>query len=122
MLAALLAAAPACSPQGSPGARPSETPTGSVQAEAWKAIRDGALLVDVRTRPEFDRGHLEGALLVPHDEIVSRAAELGDDRDRTIVLYCRTGNRSARAKRALEDLGYTHVINAGGYENMIRAR
>ncbi|HET7904368.1 MAG TPA: rhodanese-like domain-containing protein, partial [Candidatus Eisenbacteria bacterium] len=49
-------------------------------------------------------------------------SELGDDKSRAIVLYCRTGNRSGQAKRALEELGYTNVMNAGGYESMRRVQ
>jgi phage shock protein E len=71
---------------------------------------------------EFDQGHLEGALLIPHDRIASRASELGDDKQRTIVLYCRSGNRSAQAKEALEKIGYTNVMNAGGYESLKQAQ
>lgn len=91
-------------------------------AEAWTAIRSGALLVDVRTQAEYDQGHLEGALLIPHDQIASRAAELGDDKSRAVVLYCRTGNRSSQAKKALEGLGFTNVLNAGGYESLRQAQ
>lgn len=91
-------------------------------ADAWTAIRSGALLVDVRAQAEFDQGHLEGALLIPHDQIAARASELGDDRSRAIVLYCRTGNRSAQAKKALEGLGFTNVMNAGGYDTLKQAR
>ena len=94
----------------------------SIQEKAWTEIRGGALLVDVRTQQEFDQGHLEGALLIPHTEIASRASELGSDKDRAIVLYCRSGSRSSQAKQALEKLGYTNVMNAGGYESMKRAQ
>jgi rhodanese-related sulfurtransferase/uncharacterized damage-inducible protein DinB len=95
-----------------------ETRTGLAPEEAWKAIRAGALLVDVRSPAEYAQGHLEGAMLLPHDQIASRASELGSDKDRQIVLYCRTGNRSKQAKESLEKLGYTHVMNAGAYESL----
>jgi len=118
MLVLALVAAPACSNNASEG-----EPTATDAAhEAWEAIRGGAVLVDVRTRDEFDQGHLEGAKLIPYDEIASRTTELGDDKAATIVLYCRTGNRSGKAKGTLESLGYTHVINAGGYEHLMRAQ
>lgn len=90
-------------------------------AEAWAAIRSGALLVDVRTPAEYEQGHLEGALLIPHDQVAARASELGEDKERAIVLYCRTGNRSSQAKKALEGLGFTNVMNAGGYEGLKQA-
>ena len=91
-------------------------------ADAWAAIRAGALLVDVRTPAEYAQGHLENALLIPHDQIAARAAELGDDKARPIVLYCRSGNRSSQAKKALEGLGFTDVRNAGGYEGLKQAQ
>ena len=117
LLAALILI-PACSRQSGDSGTAANKAT--VQEEAWTAIRGGALLVDVRSQQEFDQGHLEGAVLIPHDEIASRASELGADKSRPIVLYCRTGNRSGQAKRALEELGYTHVMNAGGYESLKR--
>lgn len=116
MLLLVLISIPACSK--SPGDRGAAAKAPSVQAEAWAAIRGGALLVDVRSQQEFDQGHLEGATLIPHDQIAARASELGVDKTRPIVLYCRTGNRSGQAKRALEELGYTNVRNAGGYESL----
>lgn len=96
-------------------------PAPTATADAWAAIRSGALLVDVRTQAEFAQGHLEGALLIPHDQIASRAGELGEDKSRAVVLYCRTGNRSSQAKKALESLGFTNVMNAGGYERLKEA-
>ena len=120
MILLILVSIPACS--GQSGGGTSATRTVSIQKEAWTAIRGGALLVDVRSREEFDQGHLEGAALIPHDEIASRASELGDDKSRVIVLYCRSGNRSSQAKLALEKLGYNNVMNAGGYESLKRAQ
>ena len=108
---------PACSRQSGDNGT-AATKASSIQEEAWTAIRGGSLLVDVRSQQEYDQGHLEGALLIPHDEIASRASELGSDKSRPIVLYCRSGNRSSQAKRTLEELGYTHVMNAGGYESL----
>ena len=100
----------------------STTKTYAAPTDAWAAIRSGALLVDVRTQAEYEQGHLEGALLIPHDQIPSRVTELGEDKSRAIVLYCRSGNRSSQAKQALEELGYTNVMNAGGYERLKQAQ
>jgi len=74
------------------------------------------------TQPEFNEGHLPGALLIPYDEITSRVSKLHADKSRPIVLYCRTGRRSGIAKQSLEQLGFTQVLNAGGYEALNRAR
>ena len=89
---------------------------------AWREIDDGALLVDVRTPAEFAAGHLDGALNIPLDQIVDRKAELGSDLDRSIVLYCRTGHRSGLAEKALEGVGFTHLLNGGGYKDLVKVR
>lgn len=102
-------------PTGAPGAS-------SREMEAWRAVAKGALLVDVRTPGEFQQGHLEGALNIPHDQILNHVEELGGDKDRSIVLYCRTGNRSGQAEKALKDNGFTHVLNGGGYRDLLKAR
>lgn len=97
------------------GAQPSLAQ--QIDAAAGQALVDrGALLVDVRTPEEFAAGHVEGAINVPHLDVESRLAEFGEDKDREIVLYCRSGNRSGLAQASLEKLGYSRVFNAGGYE------
>lgn len=88
------------------------------QQSAWKEIRSGAKLIDVRTPEEFASGHLQGAVNIPYDQISSRLAEVGGDKGQPVVVYCRSGKRSAKAKDTLEGLGYSHVINGGGYEAM----
>ena len=74
--------------------------------------------IDVRTLEEFDSGHLEQAFHIPHGEIAERISELTSDKDAVIHLYCKSGGRAGRAKSALEDLGFTHVLNDGGYEDL----
>lgn len=81
-------------------------------AQAHSLVERGALLVDVRSPAEFAAGHLPGALNIPVHEIEGREAELAP-RDRPLVLYCRSGNRSARAAAALEKAGHTSVHNLG---------
>lgn len=80
--------------------------------QAHRMVAEGALLVDVRSPAEFAAGHLPGALNIPVHEIEAREAELAP-RDRPLVLYCRSGNRSARAAAALQDSGHTSVHNLG---------
>jgi phage shock protein E len=71
---------------------------------------DNAYLLDTRTQAEWENdGHIENATLIPHDEIDLRASELPEDKDTTILLYCRSGNRSQTAAQTLLDLGYTDV-------------
>jgi phage shock protein E len=98
------------------------TPDESIESLAWKRIRAGAMLLDVRTPGEYSQGHLQGSVNIPYDQLAARVNEIDQDKDRDIVLYCRSGSRSSLAKRTLESLGYTNVLNAGGYEPMLQAK
>jgi phage shock protein E len=81
-------------------------------ADARALVKDGAQLVDVRTEAEFAQGHLPGALNIPVQVLDRRMRELGA-KDKPLVLYCRSGARSGRAKRMLEQAGYTKVYDIG---------
>ncbi len=94
----------------------------TIEQQAWKKIRNGALLVDVRTRKEYEAGHIDGALLIPYDQIERRIAEFGDDKHRAIVVYCRSGRRAGVAEQTLRKFGFTNVLNAGGYEALKAAK
>lgn len=76
---------------------------------------DRFFLVDVRTAAEYQEGHIPGSININHTDILLTPPTT--DKDATIVLYCRTGNRSAQSLRALERAGYTKVINFGGIGN-----
>jgi len=78
---------------------------------ARQLVDDGALLLDVRTPQEFGETHLPGALNIPLQELETRYAEL--PRDRTLVLYCRSGNRSSMARRFLQTQGFDEVHDLG---------
>jgi phage shock protein E len=104
----ILLAAPSCEGSSDPG-----TP-----ALARRLVREqGALLLDVRSPDEFESGHIEGAKLLPHDQVAAHIEEiagwLDGDRSKPIVVYCRSGNRSGKAKRTLEQAGFTQVIDLG---------
>jgi molybdopterin/thiamine biosynthesis adenylyltransferase/rhodanese-related sulfurtransferase len=79
---------------------------------------DGALLVDVREPHEWDEAHVAGARLVPLATVAERIEELAPDRSQRVLLFCRVGNRSARAADSLRsELGYENVASvAGGIE------
>jgi rhodanese-related sulfurtransferase len=81
-------------------------------AQARQLVGDGALLIDVRTTEEYAAGHIAGALNFPVAELTERTAELAK-KDKPIVLYCRSGARSARGKTRLERAGFTAVHNLG---------
>ena len=76
--------------------------------------QESFVLLDVRTQEEFDAGHIAGAILLPYDEINLKAATVLPEKEKEIVLYCRSGRRSAIAKKALVELGYKDVEDFGG--------
>ncbi len=77
----------------------------------------GALIVDVRTPKEFKADHYPGAVNIPLNRIEKRVSEFGEQ-DRPIVVYCRSGNRSERAKSLLTGIGFSAVFNGGGLESL----
>jgi sulfur-carrier protein adenylyltransferase/sulfurtransferase len=82
---------------------------------ARRLLDDDAVLVDVRRPDEWDLSHIPGALHLPQQELLDRAAEIGPA-DRPVVVYCRVGNRSLFAAAALRKAGYDAVSLAGGIE------
>lgn len=99
----------------------------SVKAEAapaavWQILERGALVIDVRTAAEFATGHLDGAINIAYEQTDSLAKAIGEDKTKSVVLYCRTGRRSGIATQALFQLGYTNVVNGGGYTALRNAR
>jgi phage shock protein E len=77
--------------------------------------KSGALIVDVRTPEEFAKGHFKTAINIPHTLITSSLQKVGSNKQKTIVLYCKSGRRAEVAKQELMSLGYQNVINAGGF-------
>lgn len=82
-------------------------------AEARRWVERGATLLDVRSREEFGDAHLHGAVCVPVDELQARSHELPRGR---VVVYCRSGSRSAYAARILDARGY-EVLDLGAMSN-----
>jgi len=89
---------------------------------AWRLIDDGALLIDVRSRQEFESGHLDNAINIEHEKVDKIAETIGEDKEREVVVYCRSGRRSGEAKKALEEYGYKNVHNGMGYEGLKKVR
>ena len=87
----------------------------AIAENAWPMIQSGALLVDVRSEKEFTEGHMDGAVNIEWDKTDELIAAIGEDRQREVVFYCRSGNRAGKAKAVLEDKGYSHVFNATGF-------
>lgn len=76
--------------------------------------------IDVRSAEEFNAGHLQDAVNIPHDKIIEGVKALGSDKDAPINLYCRSGRRAEAALTELKNAGYTNVINHGGYEDLVK--
>ena len=72
------------------------------------------VVVDVRTREEYDGGHIENAVLVPNESIGSETPEALPDKEATLLVYCRSGRRSKDAAQKLLALGYQSVYDFGG--------
>ena len=72
------------------------------------------VLLDVRSREEFLERHIDGAILIPVNELEKRSSAELPDKNAIILVYCRSGGRSANASRALVGQGYTQVYDFGG--------
>jgi len=72
------------------------------------------ILLDVRSESEFNEQRIDGAIVLPVDEIINRAAAVLPDKDTAILVYCRSGSRSATASNELVGMGYTNVYDIGG--------
>lgn len=86
---------------------------------AAAAIENGALVLDVRSAEEVaDSDLLAGARHAPHTDTEAMLDAVGSGTERTVVVYCRTGVRSALAIDTLRAAGYRILINAGGYRDL----
>jgi phage shock protein E len=94
-----------------PRSTASEPPSVTAE-EAQELVARGALLVDVRTPEEFSSGHMDGAVNLPLQSL-----ETGQSPDvplhQPVIVYCRSGRRSAKAARALRERGFQHVYDLG---------
>src|SRR5881398_1678153 len=83
---------------------------------AQSLLDEGAVLVDVRERDEWEQGRIPGAVHVPRGYLEQRIEQAAPDRSRPVVLYCAAGNRSAFAAKTLAELGYARPVSLeGGY-------
>jgi len=76
-----------------------------------KRKNNNAILVDVRSTQEYEEGHIQGAICIPSYELKYKASKILKDKTQTIILYCQTGDRSAKGFKILRNLGYTNVYN-----------
>ncbi len=86
---------------------------------AKQALETGGLVIDARSRSEFNAGHLAEALNVPLDELEALAPQIAKDKTQALLLHCQSGMRSGVAAQKLKGMGYANVFNLG---SLSRAR
>ncbi|MBP8640987.1 MAG: rhodanese-like domain-containing protein [Oscillospiraceae bacterium] len=84
------------------------------EAKARIDSGDKIIILDVRTEEEYNTEHIADAVLIPNETITDKMPDLLPDLDAEILIYCRSGNRSAQAAKKLIAIGYTNVYDFGG--------
>tara|TARA_B100000745_G_scaffold174825_1_gene114505 strand:- start:2703 stop:3089 length:387 start_codon:yes stop_codon:yes gene_type:complete len=72
------------------------------------------LILDVRSPGEYERGHVPGAINIPHNQVENRLPEIIEYKDQTVVVYCRSGRRAGMAESVLEASGFTQLKHLEG--------
>lgn len=80
-------------------------------------IKQGAIIIDVRSPQEYREGHIDGAISIPDYQIKKEIGKQIPNKEELIVVYCSTGHRSQNAQQILEGMGYKNVYNV--YEGII---
>ena len=89
---------------------------GQVPATAARDhLKNGALVIDVRSPGEFNSGHLPNAVNLPLDEIETALPKRVKDKNQILLLHCASGMRSGVAKQKLKGMGYANAFNLGSY-------
>lgn len=99
------------------GKSSSENTYRQISQEEAKEMMDteDVLILDVREQEEYDTGHIPNAVLLPLGTIdENSAADVIPEKDTTVLVYCRSGNRSKTASAELAELGYTNIYEFGG--------
>lgn len=97
-----------------PAKQPGEGKYADVTVSEGKQMIDSGdiFILDVRTKEEYDTGHIKGSILIPLQEIEKRYNEI--PRDRKILVYCKTGHRSTQASEILVKNGFKQIYNMKG--------
>ena len=115
LLTAVLSAAAIAVPFFASANTAPQTEQSAVQPEKAKGV-----WIDVRSAEEFNAGHLQDAVNIPHDQILARIQAVSPDKNAPVNLYCRSGRRAEAALNELKNAGYTNVTNHGGYEDLVK--
>jgi len=79
-------------------------------------VKAGAVILDVRTRGEYQGGHIKGSINMPLNEIPNSASRL--DKHKPVITCCASGMRSGTAKGMLKDMGFAEVLNGGSWSSL----
>lgn len=79
-------------------------------------LKEGAIIVDVRSKAEFASGHVKGSINIPLEQISTNAENL--KKHPHVIVCCRSGNRSGMAKRTLNAKGLKNITNGGSWQNV----
>lgn len=96
----------------------SVTSASSATSTPHTTLKTQGIWIDVREADEYAQGHLKDAINITARELPSQIGSIAPNKDTAINVYCRSGNRSQHAQKILQDMGYTHVINQGGYQQL----
>ncbi len=80
-------------------------------------VKEGAIILDVRSKGEYDGGHINGSINIPVDKLAGNLDKI-KDKNKVIITCCASGMRSASAKGILESKGYVKVYNGGGWSSL----
>ncbi len=80
-------------------------------------VKEGAVILDVRSKGEYTNGHIRGSLNIPVDQL-NKNLQRFSDKNKVIITCCASGNRSGMAKNILKGKGYTQVYNGGGWMSL----
>ncbi len=111
----IISIASKCNSQGATTASTTTTNEFSEISEIINSDRTDYTLIDVRTFEEFSSGHIENAINIPYDALLNNFKE--KDKNKLIIIYCRSGRRTSIAKETLKGMGYTNVLDFGGINN-----
>lgn len=90
----------------------------AISDENKQILSSENILIDVRTPSEYVYDHLKNAVNIPYNKIKEEIKYIVPNKEKTIVLYCRSGRRADIAAKKLKELGYLNVINAGKYKDL----
>jgi len=89
----------------------------AIKSKLPEYLKNGAIVVDVRSPEEYSSGHIEGSINIPLQELAAKATQL--NKEKTILLCCASGTRSGMATTLLKGKGFSNVLNAGPWSNLL---